>query len=195
MKIQFEKIYKEHTWEFGSGEGSLEKHTKGYRQFLQKFLFSNNIKSVVDFGCGDFQFSKLINWDSIQYKGIDIVESVINRNKNIHESINIRFYFSNNNFKNIPNADLLIVKDVLQHWSNQSIIEFLPIIKNYKFVLITNCVGVDPLHKTINNDIEDGSFRCLDLMKPPFSINAQEVYSFTNRIPKFLSLFSKKSLM
>ena len=35
----FEKIYAKNKWLFGSGEGSLEKYTKKYRIFLEKFLF------------------------------------------------------------------------------------------------------------------------------------------------------------
>ncbi len=49
----FDEIYNKNIWGFGSGHGSLPSVTKGYRKFLENFIKDNNIKSVVDYGCGD----------------------------------------------------------------------------------------------------------------------------------------------
>ena len=80
MKNEFENIYLNNIWEHGSGEGSLPIHTKGYAHFLENFLTTYNINSVVDMGCGDWQFSRLINWGDAMYQGYDIVQSVIESN-------------------------------------------------------------------------------------------------------------------
>jgi hypothetical protein len=78
----------------------------------------------------------------------------------------------------LPEAELLIVKDVMQHWSDKAVVAFLPVLARFRYALITNCVN--PAGPTINLPIEDGGFRHLDLRLPPFNINAPEVFSFTN---------------
>lgn len=181
MKERFEKIYDNNEWSFGSGEGSLPIHNKGYIETLESFLRDKQIKSVVDLGCGDWQFSKLINWDGVQYDGYDLVGSVIDKNKKDYQSSNIRFHVFSGEFNELPTADLLIAKDVLQHWSNNTVYKFLPYLQNYKYSLITNCVKRSG--KTTNIDIEDGDFRVLDIRLPPFNVEAEEIFSFTNYRP------------
>jgi len=133
----FSKIYKTNLWG-GSGGGSTPSNTVEYRALLQDFLWENDIKTVVDFGCGDWMFSHLMDWRDVQYLGIDCVASVIGVNKLRYEAPNIQFQLSGNP----PPSDLLILKDVLQHWDDASIVEFLDsVIENHKYILITNSPG------------------------------------------------------
>jgi len=111
----FESIYLNNSWGFGSGHGSLPSVTKGYRRFLQDFMKDNNIKSVVDFGCGDWQFSKYINWSGVEYIGLETVPNLVTRNNELYGNNNVRFMLSPDKYYKIPKTDLLIVKDVLQH--------------------------------------------------------------------------------
>jgi hypothetical protein len=113
-----------------------------------------------------------------QYCGFDVVPSVISRNQRNYASRNIDFQLYSGNPDELPKADLLLAKDVLQHWSNQSIAAFLPVLARYRFALITN--DVNPRGPTANIDIEDGGYRYLDLRLPPFQLSATEVYSFTS---------------
>ena len=83
MKI-FDTIYKYNLWLFGSGTGSLAINNKPYISFLNKFIKENNIKSVIDIGCGDWQISENIDWSNIKYLGIDVVQSVIDKNVQTH---------------------------------------------------------------------------------------------------------------
>jgi SAM-dependent methyltransferase len=191
MSEVFNEIYKKNKWGSGSGAGSLPKHTKGYVNFLQNFLKDKQINSVVDMGCGDWQFSNTINWTGVDYLGFDVVKSVIERNVNKYSDTNIQFELYSGNPEDLPYADLLIVKDVLQHLSKNSIDNFLKNIDRYKFCLITNCVN--PFGETVNAEIQDGGFSHLDVQLPPFNIQATEVFSFTdyNKF-RFLSLLSKR---
>jgi SAM-dependent methyltransferase len=179
MKQRFEHIYAHDIWGNGSGEGSLLVHVGPYVTFLQRFLRRRHIKSVVDFGCGDWQFSKTIDWSGIDYRGYDIVAPVIRENRAKHQTERITFYEIAAPFGDLPRADLLIVKDVLQHWSDESVRAFLPVISRFRHALVTNCVN--PSGPTVNLPIEDAGFRYLDLRLPPFNVAAQEVFSFTNR--------------
>ena len=93
----------------------------------------------------------------------------------------MRFQHFSTNWSELPAADLLIAKDVLQHWSHSTILEWLPTLRRYRFSLITNCV--EPCGPTRNDDCQDGWFRPLDIRSPPFNVAAEQVYTFTNARP------------
>lgn len=174
MKDIFTKIYQNKVWYNGSGSGSLPENTIEYRKFLQDYLKDNSIKSVVDFGCGDWQFSKLINWDGIDYLGFDVVDFLIKKNNKEFSKDNIHFKVIAD-YNKLPVADLLLVKDVLQHWPNQEIKNFLQsLVGKYPFVLITNSINGEGLNK----DILVGEFRPLDLLSQPFNIEGREVFRY-----------------
>lgn len=181
MQDRFEQIYAKNEWGCGSGEGSLPVHTRGYVRVLQRLLRRRRIATVVDLGCGDWQFSRSMNWDGIHYIGYDLVRSVIERNRAEFAAPNIEFRLVSGDLEELPTADLLITKDVLQHWSNRSIFSFLPILSRYPRWLLTNCVN--PRGVTENQDITDGDFRYLDLRLPPFRVAATEIYTFSNHRP------------
>lgn len=166
---RFKEIYDKNFWGHGSGSGSLPENTAEYREFLENFIKEYKIKSILDAGCGDWQFSKLMDWSGTNYTGIDIVESVIEKNKKNYESKNIKFFKGSILDKNLPKADLIIVKDVLQHISNKNILKFLKKINGYKYALITNDFCRD------NKDCADGSFRPLNLAAEPFNLNGKAV--------------------
>jgi SAM-dependent methyltransferase len=176
MANRFSEIYESNVWEHGSGEGSLEVHTRGYRDFLQEFLVQKKISSVVDMGCGDWQFSRLINWNGARYQGFDVVPTVIAANKEKFANHNVSFDVYSGNPMELPQADLLIAKDVLQHLPNQTVVDFLPYLSKYKYALLTNCVN--PKGETRNVDIELGEFRPLDLRLAPFHLKSSPVFSF-----------------
>lgn len=188
IQQRFEEIYATAEWVGGgSGEGSQPLHTRGYTRFLQKFLKKYRIRSVLDFGCGDWQFSRLIDWAGLRYVGVDLVRPVISRNREAYGAPHIEFQVFEGEVDRLPAADLIIVKDVLQHWSNEAIRSFLPTLKRYRYALITNCVN--PGGVTSNEAIEDGSFRFLDIRLAPFQMPARELYSFSNHRPWGRRLF------
>ncbi len=176
MKEQFERIYARNEWKFGSGEGSLPVYTTEYRKLIESFLQKKQIQTVLDFGCGDWQSSRLIDWGKVQYVGFDIVPQVIADNRAKYQKANLAFELFNGDFNTLPNADLIIVKDVLQHWSEAAIIRFLPVFARYPNALVTNCINPG---STLNPDIPDGGFRPLDLRLPPFNVAADELLIFS----------------
>lgn len=130
----FTDIYERDVWG-GSGGGSILEVTTRYRILLKRFINQNKINSVVDFGCGDWSFSRHIDW-KCNYLGIDCVESVINKNKSLFEKDNIRFEVGQ---AIESGADLLILKDVLQHWTNEDVVNFLDqCINKFRFIIVTN---------------------------------------------------------
>ncbi len=181
----FDDIYTKATWGTNtggvgnSGTGSTEQSTAVYRAVLQQFLADNHIKSVVDAGCGDWEFSHLINWTGISYKGIDIVPAVIAQDKERYKAANLEFKVGNIVEDDLPAADLLISKHVLQHLPNADVQKFLnKQLKKYKYVLLTN--GVDPTTMSATNgtDIEPGEYRQLDVTRPPFNVAGTKLVTY-----------------
>lgn len=153
----FTHIYDKNIWG-GSGGGSDPGNTVEYRALLQKFLKDRNINTVLDYGCGDWAFSRYIDWSRVEYFGVDVVESVIIRNTKKYGRNNI--HFSVNDGIPLLQADLLIVKDVLQHWSLNQITWFMDNVTgfcDFKYILITNTAS----QTADNQDIEPGDCRGL----------------------------------
>lgn len=173
MKHVFEAIYKTHIWEHGSGWGSYPENTQLYVQLLNQYMRQHQVKSVVDFGCGDWQFSRFIDWTGINYIGIDVVKHIIDRNQSQFKAPNISFVYDDMLTWSPPVADLAIIKDVFQHWDNASIINFLPKLARFKRCLVTNdrwlTKYIWPYSPNTNCDI--GSFQIVDLRYPPFNTN------------------------
>jgi SAM-dependent methyltransferase len=189
LRERFEKVYRLNEWGYGSGSGSLPRHNVGYAKFLQEFIDEHDIRTVLDLGCGDWQFSRYIDWSAVRYVGMDLVRPVIDRNTELFSATNIEFRHFSGDMSELPEADLLISKDVLQHLSNGTIQSILPTLQRYRFNLITNCVN--PRGETENVDIEDGKMRYLDIRLPPFSSEAREVFSFTDYRPHLLRYLKK----
>ena len=95
IRQQFERIYASDSWEGGSGPGSLPSSTILYRRFVENFIYENNIRTVTDLGCGDWQFSRYMNWSSVRYIGLDIVGELVERNNARFASEKIEFRVSN----------------------------------------------------------------------------------------------------
>jgi 2-polyprenyl-3-methyl-5-hydroxy-6-metoxy-1,4-benzoquinol methylase len=169
----FSKIYKEDLWHGGSGAGSKLENVKEYIDILQKYIDKPEVKTVLDLGCGDWQFSKFLDLSSVSYLGVDVVESVIESNSTSYSASNIKFISRDITTYEVPKADLIICKDVLQHLCNKDVVTILvKIITSSKFSLITNDFNPD---NTENKDIDNGNYRCLDLTLSPFYLDVVTV--------------------
>lgn len=147
----------------------------------RRFSEEKQIKTVVDLGCGDWQFSKTIDWKDIQYKGFDVVEGVIQQNQKLYGKKNISFIHADATSYDLPAADLLICKEVLQHLPFKDIFSILSQIKKYKYCLILN--DVDPITLSqVNSDIRRGHYRALDLTQAPFYLKGRKVLSYASGI-------------
>jgi glycosyltransferase involved in cell wall biosynthesis len=159
MEEKFTKIYENHIWNNndngGIGKGSeIEYNADYYVPFFKYFVVNNNIKNIVDLGCGDFIFANLIYDDlDISYTGYDTYKKIIEYNS-LHlfppkySFIHLDFFTYK---ENIVNGELCILKDVLQYWSLDEIYTFLDYLvenKKFKYILICNCC-----HQTKNDTI------------------------------------------
>jgi SAM-dependent methyltransferase len=184
----FDRYYREDVWVGGgSGTGSSAEVTEVYRDFLVRFMRERGVKSVVDLGCGDWRFSQLIDWTGIDYLGVDVSSTVLAATRK-HGRPGIRFAEIDGSREALPPADLLIAKDVLQHWSNAEILRFLPQLQAFRFALITN--GADPRDR--NADIRSGLCRPIDLSAPPFELSGETVLRYEADEPKAVFLWTNE---
>lgn len=184
MEAVFDDIYQRATWgknasdAGGSGYGSTLRATLLYRTFLQQFMKDAEVRSVVDAGCGDWEFSQALDWTGIDYKGFDIVKSVIEGDKKSYAKPNIQFFAANVVETDLPAADLLISKHVLQHLPTAEVQKFLTKqLPKYKHVLLVSSVSPGTLSGK-NQDIPTGGFRDLDVTRPPFSVRGAKVLTY-----------------
>jgi SAM-dependent methyltransferase len=175
----FEHIYRNDLWHGGSGPGSLPSVNRPYVRLLQSFLRSNHIETVVDLGCGDWQFSRRINWGKARYLGLDVVPHVLESNRRRFGRAAVEFTVSPEDPQDIPGADLLIIKDVFQHLSNEKVLAYVKVFPRFKYALVTNCVQKS--RHLMNADILDGGFRPVDLRLPPFALPMASVLQFGSR--------------
>ena len=190
LNTLFDVVYETNYWGSGSGSGSNENLCRDYVAFLQEFFKTHNITSIVDAGCGDWQFSKNIDFSGITYQGFDVASFVINANTPRYSKDNISFHLYDGDFSKLPSADLLICKDVLQHLPIAKIKEFITILPRFKYALITNDIGTNN-----NTEILPTQGRTLDLREDPFYLDCSIVFEIQENCPKSWGIKSKPVML
>ncbi len=175
LREAFESIYREDRWTNGSGPGSRPSSTIEYRAYVERFMKENHVASVTDLGCGDWQFSRYMDWSSVRYTGLDVVPSLIERNAHSYGADNITFDIFRD-CESLPGGDLLLAKEVLQHLPNEMVLRYLEAIsRRYKFALLTN--AIEP-RDIANRDIAAGDWRPLCLEAAPFFAKGAVVFVY-----------------
>jgi SAM-dependent methyltransferase len=188
----FERIYVNNRWkntETRSGRGSTIFHTQNIRKWLLILITERKITSILDVGCGDWNWMKTVHLD-IPYIGCDIVPAIIETNKNLYARDGPRsrtFIIADAVEDDLPNADLVIVRDVIYHLSFININKLILNIKKCtpRYLLITNSLSA-----TVNENIGDGGYRPISVFLPPLSFkNPLEQYSDCTEAKEEMVLF------
>ena len=139
---EWDTIYKNGGWKGeGSGRGSTVENNQFLISWLLDFILKNNIKNIVDVGCGDLQWMSALfkNKPNLMYTGIDCVDSLI---KSHQKNYSYYAFFCKDISQNEPllkgKYDLVICKDVLQHNTKkpEKIINSIDKIKSkYKLII------------------------------------------------------------
>ncbi|OIQ30517.1 MAG: SAM-dependent methyltransferase [Bacteroidetes bacterium MedPE-SWsnd-G2] len=146
-KAAMTQVYELNLWggsdtDFYSGEGShLPSIVNPYIEALTLWLkrFENAI-SLCDLGCGDFNIGRQLVPYTNQYIGIDIVSELIKRNKEKFKIVGLEFQCKDISKSNLPDADCVVLRQVLQHLSNTEVQEVSEKLRNYKYVILTEHV-------------------------------------------------------
>ena len=184
-KAAMEQIYEKHLWggkesKFYSGEGShLDELVQPYIQVVKEFLTSfEQPISVCDLGCGDFNVGKELVKYTKNYIGVDIVERLIEYNKEKYTAENLEFQCLDIAEVELPVADCVMIRQVLQHLSNQEVQNILQKLSAYKYVIVTEHIPEGEFVPNI--DIISGQgIRLkkrsgLNLLESPFNLKIKE---------------------
>ena len=180
----FTEIY-EKTLSKQTPEGSLLENMRPFVDMLQTFLVENNIHSVVEVGCGDWKVARYISWGDIQYRGYDIVKSVVEKNQKKFGNSKVQFIHADALSTDLPSADLLICKNVLQHFSNnfRNILSFLSQTHKFKHCLIVNDITFVKESSKHNYRIQTGGYHPLNLSQQPFKVNGSKLFNMRQTEP------------
>jgi SAM-dependent methyltransferase len=185
----FTEVYEKKMWgganaqKFYSGSGSNDDNTFLYREYVQRFIVKHNIKSVLDIGCGDFRLGKLMDWRGLKYVGADVVSELVAHNNHLYADMNVSFLQYDITKDNLPSAELYLIRQVFQHFSNEDIHSSLEKLTKSKFVLITDGMSITPPQVMNKNKTTDRYTRVRDgsglyLESSPFNLDAKTVLSY-----------------
>ena len=173
----FDFIYARAVWGGGSGSGSDLNRTLLYAGYVQALMDRHNVRTVLDLGCGDWRFSRYLDFTGRDYTGFDVVPSVVAANRAAYGAPNIRFEQAELSASvEFPPCDLILCKDVLQHLSNARVSAILAKCGLARLVLITNDYHPE------NPDCRDGETRPLDVTAQPFNFPARPVLRFGKKL-------------
>lgn len=167
LKEVFTRIYEQNLWtseESKSGLGSELKSTEVIREEIPEVLKKFKIKSFLDIPCGDFNWMNKVDFGDVEYIGADIVESMIESNIKKYEGKNFKVLDITKD--ELPKVDLIFVRDILGHFNYENIEKAINnmIKSGSKYLLTTSFTKW-----TYNTNIENGGWRPINLMIPPFN--------------------------
>lgn len=192
VKKIFTDIYTNNKWscsESKSGPGSRISVNKNLLKLLEQFTEEHKIRSIIDCGCGDFNWMKLFDYNLIDsYTGIDIVENMISDNNQKYKNDKINFQSLSIISDKIPSCDLVICKDVLFHLSYDDAKKTLQNIKESKSKFLLSTTFTD----FKNFDIKTGGWRPINLESEPFNLG--KPFLKWSNIEQRKDKFSNKSI-
>jgi SAM-dependent methyltransferase len=168
LEETFTEIYEKNLWQSAesvSGLGSEMNYTKSIRKELPIVLKKYNIESFLDIPCGDWNWMKTVDLCGASYIGADIVKPLIEKNKIKYPNIDFRVLDLTKD--ELPKVDLVFVRDCLGHLTNENVHKAIANIRNSgsKYLLATSFTRWN-----INPDIQDGGWKCINLMIEPFTL-------------------------
>lgn len=165
---------------FYSGGGTDPRNDRNnqYIDLIQSYIDKDEVASVVEIGCGDWEVSGRINWSKVTYTGYDVVSELIAYNQKNYASENVQFVCDDIIDKNNVSADLLIIKDVIQHLPPSYCQQFVNSIKkNFRYNIITNDMS------DFNKEIEFGGYSPNNFASEPFNCSYQTLISWQQVYP------------
>jgi hypothetical protein len=183
----FRNVYRNNLWgvaspenesPFYSGPGSSDPQiVDPYVDTVNRFFASiPQKKKAVDLGCGDFRVGSRV-FDSFDtYTACDVVPELVDFNRWYWRHLPVKFEVVDLVKDKIPTGDVLILRQVLQHLSNDDITKFTQLIpRGFSYLLLTEHLPSENdflANKDIisGKDIRLGSGSGVVLTQPPFNL-------------------------
>jgi len=190
----FTQIHENKSWgpkeESVSGLGSGISQAQRLIETLPRLFNDFDISSVVDIPCGDFNWMRHVQLDNVKYIGGDIVSSLIEQNTERYSSNNVSFRHLNLLEDQLPEADLVLCRDCLVHFSRHDVFRALKNIarSNSSYLLSTTF----PL-RARNCEILTGQWTPINLQARPFNF-PQPLFLLNEGFQSKTGRYSDKSL-
>ncbi len=174
MEKVFQHAYRHNIWgdpESVSGPGSGLFRTESFRDQIPALLNELGANSLLDAGCGDFNWMKEVSLPVEQYVGIDIVPELIAHNRQRYTEVKRSFIHGDILRAELPRVDIILCRDCLVHFSFK---DAWMALRNFKrsrscYLLTTTFIEFPD-----NVEIETGGWRRLNLEQAPFSFPPPE---------------------
>lgn len=182
----WEKRYKQ---EKTSGAGSYGRLAQFKAEVINNFVNQNNIRSVIELGCGDGNQLKLFK--IAQYTGYDVSKTIIKKNKKLFSSDKTKTFKVLMN-KISENADCTLSLDVIYHLVEDNIFEnYMKLLfsASNKYVVIysSNKDEYQTIHvkhrnftKWIEKNLVDWKLKLIIKNKYPFDVQDPDNTSFAD---------------
>ncbi len=175
----FAYIYRRGVWRNGMEAGSLSGFgselavTETLRRDLAATIAQLGARSVLDIGCGDFNWMQHVDLGQARYLGVDIVPSVIEENQRRYGSHRREFRTLDAVVEPVPDADIVLCREVLIHLSFADGKRLLANLRRSaaNYFLLTSDASTG-----FNADITTGDYRVLNLRKRPYRLPAPDAW-------------------
>ncbi len=169
MNEHFTRIYEENLFkgdESRSGKGSSLDQTRVIRRELPALLARHGVGSFLDAPCGDCHWITELDWTRINYTGADVVEVLIEKNRERLAGTPMRFVVADLCKDELPRADVIFCRDC---WVHLDFAQIRACLENFRrsgatYLLTTTFTG-----RTANRDLRTAIWRPLNLQVAPFS--------------------------
>lgn len=170
-EARFTHIYDVNAWkddESRSGAGSNLGATRELRAALPGLVADIGARRLLDAPCGDYHWFRLVERDPpFDYIGGDIVQKLIDANKEAFESEHTRFVHLDITQDELPDADLWMCRDCLIHLSYEMTEQAL---RNFARSNIEYLLATTHRRVVANMDIPTGHCRMINLELSPYNL-------------------------
>lgn len=180
----FDYIYKNGVWngggpEISSGPGShddnvVNPYVDAIRTFFRE---SSTTLTAADVGCGDFHVGSRLHGYFARYTGYDVSEVVIANNRNVFRLPGVSFETYDLSKDTLPKVDVILVRQVFQHLSNEDIKAFISRVnvdEHVQWIIITEHIPdftfIPNMDKRTGAGVRTDKGSGVDVTKPPFEL-------------------------
>lgn len=120
----FDEHYRRRLWgEDGSGAGSTPAEAAPFVETVRAVAPLAGWRSCVDVGCGDGRVARALPFD--HYRGFDASAEAVTRFRQTAPDLSAEVLDCHRDLERLPPADVLLCRDVLHHWPNAWVTDWL----------------------------------------------------------------------
>jgi 2-polyprenyl-3-methyl-5-hydroxy-6-metoxy-1,4-benzoquinol methylase len=182
--ISFKRAHKEESL---CGAGSWKAQAGDARDFIQGAINKYRFETILDLGCGDWNWMQEVDFKGAQYLGIDCDDQMIQDNSSKYGSDQIRFQVGDIFSIDLPKVDLVICRDVLFHVRKELSLSLIQKLKTRdRLFFLSTSFNQQTTNQELRQycKIEDWGFYRINLLRDPFNLQEKLIdHKEEKRIP------------